>query len=135
MLAFALSAAMALAANAPDQAIEGYWLHPEGAIIIRVGSCGESYCGTVTWASKKARLDARTGMDSLVGAQLLSGFRQNSHGIWKGQIYIPDHDMHVSGKLQPLDTNRLKLWGCTFGGLLCKTQIWTRTDRAVARTD
>ena len=133
MLAFTLSAAMALATGAPDEDIGGYWLHPDGAIIIRVDSCGDAYCGTVTWATKRARLDAKTGVDSLVGAQLLSGFHRNSHGVWKGQIYIPDQDMHVSGKLQPLDSNRLKLSGCTFGGLLCKTQIWTRSDGPVAK--
>ena len=135
MLLFALSASMALATSAPDEVIQGYWLHPDGAIIIRVDSCGDAYCGTVTWATKRARRDARTGVDSLVGAQLLSGFHQKAGGVWKGQIYIPDHDMHVSGKLQPLDSNRLKLSGCTFGGLLCKTQIWTRSDGPVARAD
>jgi uncharacterized protein (DUF2147 family) len=135
MLVFALSVAMALATSTPDEAIEGYWLHPDGAIIIRVEGCGDAYCGTVTWATRKARLDARSGVDSLVGAQLLSGFRQNSHGVWKGQIYIPDQDMRVSGRLQPLDSNRLKLSGCTFGGLLCKTQVWTRSDKAVAKAD
>jgi len=135
MLAFSLSAAMALATSAPGETIEGYWLHPDGAIIIRVDSCGDAYCGTVTWATDRAKLDARTSVDSLVGAQLLSGFHQNSSGVWKGQIYIPDQDMHVSGRLQPLDFNRLKLSGCTFGGLLCKTQVWTRSDRPVARAD
>jgi uncharacterized protein (DUF2147 family) len=135
MLAFALSASMMLATSAPDEAIEGYWLHPDGAIIIRVDSCGDAYCGTVTWATKRAKFDARTGVDSLVGAQLLSGFHQSSSRSWKGQIYIPDQDMHVSGRLQPLDSNRLKLSGCTFGGLLCKTQVWTRSDGPVARAD
>jgi uncharacterized protein (DUF2147 family) len=135
MLALAFSAAMALATSAPEEAIEGYWLHPDGAIIIRVDSCGDAYCGTVTWATKRASLDAKTGVDSLIGAQLLSGFHQNSSGVWKGQIYIPDQDMHVSGKLKPLDSNRLMLSGCTFGGLLCKTQIWTRSGRPIARAD
>jgi uncharacterized protein (DUF2147 family) len=135
MLAFALSAAMALATSPTDEVIEGYWMHPEGAIIIRVDSCGDAYCGTVTWATERAKLDSKPSVESLVGTQLLSGFQQNSSGAWKGQIYIPDHDMHVSGRLQPLNSNRLKLSGCTFGGLLCKTQIWTRSDRPVARAD
>ena len=56
------------------------------------------------------------GVDRLIGARLLTGFQQNKKGIWKGRIFVPDYDLRVSGKIQPLDANRLKVSGCALGG-------------------
>lgn len=132
----ALAAALALAASDPSAgSIEGHWMHPEQTVIIRLEPCGEVMCGTVTWATERAQRDAQKGVDRLIGARLLTGFQQNKKGIWKGRIFVPDYDLRVSGKIQPLDADRLKVSGCTLGGLLCRTQIWTRSDGAVVGSD
>lgn len=110
-------------------------MHPEQTVIIRLESCGDAVCGTVTWATERAQRDARKGIDRLIGAQLLTEFHRNSKGVWKGKIFVPDYDIHVTGKIQSLDSNRLKVSGCTLGGLLCRTQVWTRSDRPVAEAD
>ena len=132
----ALAAALALAAaNSFAGSIEGHWMHPEQTVIIRLEPCGEAICGTVTWATERAQRDARKGVDRLIGAQLLTGFRPNSKGVWKGKIFVPDYDLRVSGKIQPFEANRLKVSGCALGGLLCRTQVWTRSDGPVAGPD
>jgi uncharacterized protein (DUF2147 family) len=132
----ALAAALVLAASNPSAgSIEGHWMHPEQTVIIRLEPCGDEVCGTVTWATERAQRDARKGVDRLIGARLLTGFRQNSKGVWKGKIFVPDYDLRVSGKIQPLDANRLKVSGCALGGLLCRTQVWKRSDGPVAGSD
>jgi uncharacterized protein (DUF2147 family) len=132
----ALAAALALAASNPSAgSIEGHWMHPEQTVIIRLETCGEVVCGTVTWATEQAQRDARKGVDRLVGARLLTDFRPNSKGVWKGKIFVPDYDLRVSGKIQPLDANRLKVSGCALGGLLCRTQVWKRSDGPVVGSD
>ena len=132
MLGAALLASMA----APGaSAIDGHWIHPEKTVIIRLENCGPSVCGTVTWATERAQRDSRRTLDRLIGARLLTDFHRNSKGIWKGKIFVPDYDLHVSGKIQPLDANRLKVSGCTLGGILCRTQIWTRSDKTFASAD
>ena len=136
MAALAMSAAMALAVESPYAgSIEGNWMHPEQTVIIRLENCGEAICGTVTWATERAQRDARKGVDRLIGARLLTGFRQNSKGIWQGKIFVPDYDLRVSGKIQALDANRLKVSGCALGGLLCKSQVWNRSDRPLLGAD
>jgi uncharacterized protein (DUF2147 family) len=136
MAALAMTAAMALASSNPSAgSIEGHWMHPEQTVIIRLENCGDEVCGTVTWATERAQRDARKGVDRLIGARLLTGFQQNKKGIWKGRIFVPDYDLRVSGKIQPLDANRLKVSGCALGGLLCRTQVWKRSDGPVVGSD
>lgn len=133
MAAPALAAALAIAAAAATGPIEGHWLNPEKSVLIRLAPCGEAMCGTVTWASEKAKSAARKGVDQLVGARLLTDFHRNARGQWRGRIFVPDHNMHVSGRIQPLAADKLKVSGCMFAGMLCGTQVWTRTDEAVPR--
>lgn len=135
MAAFALYVAAALAAPTPAASIEGQWMHPEKTVMIRVEPCGEAMCGTVIWATQSAQRDARGGVDRLLGARLLTGFQRNTKGVWKGKIFVPDYGIHVSGKIQPMDGDRLKVSGCAFGGILCRAQVWTRSDEPVAGSD
>ena len=136
MAAFAMTAAMALAASNPSAgSIEGHWMHPEQTVIIRLETCGDVVCGTVTWATEQAQRDARKGVDRLIGARLLTGFRRNSKGVWQGKIFVPDYDLRVSGKIQALDADRLKVSGCTLGGLICRSQVWNRSGRPVFGAD
>ena len=135
MAAPVLLTALALASSSPAGPIEGHWIHPEKTVIIRLENCGDLVCGTVTWATERAQRDAKRTVDRLIGARLLTEFQRNSKGVWKGKIFVPDYDLHVSGKIQPLDANRLKVSGCTLGGILCRTQIWTRSDKALASAD
>jgi uncharacterized protein (DUF2147 family) len=135
MAPIALYAVLALATPLSAGPIEGLWMNPDKSVIIRMEPCGEALCGTVTWASEQAQRDARKGAGRLIGARLLSGFERNSRGVWKGKIFLPDYGMQVRGKIQPVDSLRLKVSGCTLGGFLCRTQIWTRSDGPVAGSD
>ena len=88
----------------------------------------------VTWASEQARKAARKGVDELVGTQLLTDFKQRANGDWRGTIFVPDHDIRVSGKIHALDADRLRVSGCVLK-VICKSKTWTRTDKAVPGAD
>ena len=134
MAALAMTAALAIAAASASDGIEGHWLNPERSVIVRLAPCGKAMCGTVTWASEQARRAARKGVDELVGTKLLTGFKQRADRDWRGRIFVPDHDIRVSGRIHVLDANRLRVSGCVFR-VICKSKTWTRTDKAVASAD
>jgi uncharacterized protein (DUF2147 family) len=122
-------ALMALtAAQTPaDSPIAGRWKNPVGSAIISIESCGHVLCGKVVWASARGRRDAAKHSSNVVGTTVLAGLKY-AHGRWTGSLYIPDDNIHVSAKLQLLGDRRLKLTGCGFMGLICRSQIWTRAD-------
>jgi uncharacterized protein (DUF2147 family) len=108
---------------------EGRWENPGRSVIIAIAPCGNEHCGIVEWASEKAEADARRGgTDPLVGAQLLSGLHSRSPGRWTGKLFIPDLNKRSKADLRWLGPDRLKVTGCAVGGILCKSQLWTRVE-------
>ncbi|MEO7277798.1 MAG: DUF2147 domain-containing protein [Sphingomicrobium sp.] len=121
--------ASAMAAPAIAQApIEGLWRNPSGTAIISVAPCGPLLCGKVAWASDRGQREVARNSPRVVGTTVLTGLKPN-RGRWLGSLYIPDDNIHVSARLQPLGNRQLKLTGCAFAGLICRSQIWTRADR------
>ena len=136
MPAIAMTAAMAFAAaSQPAGAIEGQWFNPQRTVLIRLAPCGEAMCGTVTWAAEQARQAARKGADALVGARLLNDFRPSGYGQWRGTVFVPDMDLRVGGKIQVVDDNRLKVSGCILKGMMCRSQVWTRSGETLSARD
>ncbi|MFL6736621.1 MAG: DUF2147 domain-containing protein [Sphingomonas sp.] len=124
----ALIAALAVQASqpaAPSPSIEGSWRSPGGNTIISIAPCGNGPCGTVAWATDKAKKDASKTTPQLVGTQLLTNLEQRQDGSWLGKLFIPDRNMRVTAKIQALGTGQLKVSGCAAGKALCKAQVWT----------
>lgn len=131
-----MTAAMAFAAaSQPAGTIEGQWFNPQRTVLIRLAPCGEAMCGTVTWAAEQARQAARKGADALVGARLLNDFRPSGYGQWRGTVFVPDMDLRVGGKIQVVDDNRLKVSGCILKGMMCRSQVWTRSGETLSARD
>lgn len=116
-----------LSAPAAAADIEGRWRSPGGNSIVDIAPCGSSWCGTVAWASERAKKDAAKATDQLVGTQLLTGLEERKPSQWQGKLFIPDRNMRVTAKLQPVGDNQLKVSGCT-AKVLCRTQVWNRFD-------
>jgi uncharacterized protein (DUF2147 family) len=128
-------AAQAAAQNAAPASIEGHWRSPGGNSIIVIGSCGSSMCGTVEWASAKAKQDASKHVDQLVGTQLLTALQQNAKGGWQGKLFIPDKNIRATAKIALVGDQQLKVSGCLAGKALCKAELWTRTDGTLPAGD
>ena len=107
--------------------IEGYWRNPSGTAIIAIAPCRTMLCGRVAWASARGRREVSKNAPNVVGSTVLTGVRRN-RGQWTGSLYIPDDDIHVQARLQPIGSSRMKLTGCAIMGIFCRTQVWTRVD-------
>ena len=120
---------LALAFMAADAPIEGRWKNPSGSVVVAIGSCGDAYCGTVASASDQAKADARRGgTASLIGTQLMTGFKAAGPGKWRGGLFIPDINHRSKAELRLIGASQLKVTGCMVGRMICKSQLWTRAD-------
>lgn len=123
LLLAALLASPALAASP----IEGNWTNPHHSVTVRIAPCGSRLCGRVVSASSRAKADAAAGgTPRLVGAELMSGLEQTGAGSWHGDIFVPDANRRAEADLRLVDPRTLEIQGCALGGLLCKSQVWTR---------
>jgi uncharacterized protein (DUF2147 family) len=118
----------------PSAPIEGLWKNPIGSAIIAIEPCGNRLCGKVVWASARGQREVAKNTRNVVGTTVLTGLK-HSGDRWTGQLYIPDDNIHVSARLQLLNSRELKLTGCGLLGLICRTQIWTRADGPLPARD
>ena len=128
MLVLALAGALAAQAPAPassSSSIDGIWRSPGGNSIIKIALCGDNPCGTVVWATDKAKKDSSKSTPQLVGTQLLTNLQEDKKGRWEGKLFIPDRKMRVTAKIERISPSQLKVSGCAAGKALCKAAIWT----------
>jgi uncharacterized protein (DUF2147 family) len=129
LISFALASlgvAAPLSATA-QPSLEGRWTNPKRSVVIDVDRCGGgAYCGKVVWASAKAK--KKENIDGpLVGAQLMSGFRPDGNGGYRGRVLEPKRNVRGSATIRPMGANTIVVKGCAVAGLLCKEQRWIRT--------
>lgn len=107
--------------------LEGSWTNPKGSVTVRIAPCGELLCGRVISATAKARDDAAAGGTAqLVGAELMSDLEQVGEDQWRGSIFVPDANRRADAQLRLVGPRTLEVQGCALGGLLCRSQEWTR---------
>ena len=134
MMMWPLTALAMVAVQTGAPSPVGHWRNPRGTVVIAVAPCGEALCGTVTWASDQAIADARRGgTEPLVGTELLSRFVPAGADRWKGSLFVPDVNKRSKAELRLVGPDRLKVSGCAVGRLLCKSQVWTRTEARLAQ--
>lgn len=123
-----LLAGQSAQAQSPTANAFGVWRNPKDNVRIEIRPCGAAACGTVIWASAKAQAKARAaGADSLVGTQVLKDFELDERrGVWRGKVFVPELQRNFSGIAEPMESGRLLAKGCVVGGLLCKSQVWTK---------
>jgi uncharacterized protein (DUF2147 family) len=115
------------AAQGPD----GTWLTQSGQTKVHVAKCGQAYCGTVVW--QKSPTNDTNNPDSskrdrpVVGIQLIYGMTPSGPDQWTGQLYNFEDGKTYTGKLS-MAGDSLKLAGCVMGGLICRSQTWTRSN-------
>ena len=123
-----LLATLAIAAQAPPTtSLLGRWVNPDRSVIMIIEPCGGKLCGTVQWASAKAKADARWGTPQLVGAQLLTGVKPVFDSRWQGKLLVPDENVQTNARLDMIGPKQVKVSGCYIGNI-CKWQVWTRME-------
>ena len=131
ILGLAIAALPVLAAQAQDVAgIAGKWRDSDGESVIAIAPCGQALCGKIVWL-KQARTDrnnadAKLRERSLMGVQVLSGFKPDSSGKLTGDGYNPEDGKTYRTTLALDGSGQLVVRGCALGGLICDEDSWTR---------
>ncbi len=107
-------------AAAASQEAEGVWLREDGASKIRIAPCGGALCGDVIWL-KSPRSKAH------VGEKVFFDMVRADQNSWTGHTFNPDDGKTYSGKMV-VSGKKLRTSGCVFGGLICKTVYWLRSN-------
>ena len=107
--------------------IDGQWTNPARTVTVRIAPCGGALCGRVVSASPDAKAKAAAaGTPRLIGTELMSRLEPVGQGVWRGTFFVPDRNVRAPGELRLLGPRALEIEGCAMGGLVCKTQQWTR---------
>jgi uncharacterized protein (DUF2147 family) len=118
----------------------GVWLTQTGTSRIRVADCGGALCGTIIWLKEpndpdtgkpktdKNNSDASKRSRPLLGVQIVLGMKPGGADKWTGQVYNAEDGKTYSGNLTFSGGNSLQLQGCALGGLVCKSQTWTKAN-------
>ena len=109
-LSTALAATMIMAGIGYADPIEGDWKTEKGGTA-GIATCGGSFCIKVKTGPYKG--------------QSIGKFKANGDNQYSGNITDPETDKTYSGK-GALSGNSLKMSGCVFGGLICRSQNWKR---------
>ncbi|MGO8738507.1 DUF2147 domain-containing protein [Rhodoblastus sp.] len=116
----ALAALASAGAAAASQEAEGVWLREDGASKIRFEPCGDALCGTVIWL-RNPRSKAH------VGEKVFFDMVRADQNSWKGHAFNPDDGKTYGGRMV-VSGKKLRTSGCVFGGLICKTMYWVRSN-------
>jgi|SRR3954451_16084475 uncharacterized protein (DUF2147 family) len=121
-------ALLALPAHAQSADPSGTWLTESGDTRVRIAQCGAAYCGTIVSSTHKKdenNQDAKLRDRSIVGVQMMWDIKPSGDG-YSGQLYNPQDGKTYTGKLKVTAPDTLLLSGCVFGGLICRSQNWSR---------
>lgn len=122
----------AVSAPALAQDVKGIWLSESGETRVKIAECGSSLCGTITWL-KNPRKDTENEKESLrsrdlVGTRMMYDIKPNGTNAWAGKLYNITDGKTYTGKMETSGDSSLKLSGCVLGGLICKSQTWSRVN-------
>lgn len=111
----------------------GEWLVEDGVGRIRIEECGKHLCGTVTAAKNPNDTDRKNPDSALrkrtvVGVQVLIDMKPGKANRWDGEIYNVETGGTYTAHMQLKSANTLRVEGCTFAGLFCGGQTWTRVN-------
>jgi uncharacterized protein (DUF2147 family) len=134
----ALLATVTLATGAAAGDPTGTWYTAGRQAQVLIAKCALDLCGTIVVL--KDPIDPATGKPqtdtenedstkrnrAVIGIQVLIGMKPAGANEWSGRLYSPEEGKTVSGNLMLKDANTLSVEGCLLGGLLCRSETWTR---------
>ena len=142
-LVIATFAILCLAPVTPASAADprGKWLTESGKAVVAIVNCGDALCGNIV--SLKEPNDPATGKPKtdinnadasrrtrpVIGVQIVIDMKPDgAEPKWKGQVYNAEDGKTYTGSITLVNATTLNLQGCALGGLICKTQTWTRAN-------
>ncbi len=127
-------------ARAADPNPLGTWLTADKDSQVRITNCGGALCGALAWLQKpndpatgrpltdKNNTDATKRSRPLLGVQIILGMRPSGTNQWSGNVYNAEDGRTYTGAFTLTGPGTAELKGCVLGGLICKSQTWTRVN-------
>ena len=119
----------------------GTWYTADGDSRVRITNCGGALCGTLIWLKEpndpdtgqpktdKHNADASKQSRPLLGVQIVLGMKPSgTPDQWSGDVYNAKDGKTYSGSFTMTGANTAALKGCVLGGLICKSETWTRAN-------
>ena len=106
-----------LAAHAAD--LGGVWEGRAGITRIRFTPCEQGLCGRIVWIRPGARSKAR--LNEPVFTHLI----HSGDSTWTGEASNPE-DGRTYQTTVTVEGRHLLVRGCVLGGMICKSEIWTK---------
>jgi uncharacterized protein (DUF2147 family) len=141
-LAIVSTLVLALSLLAPALAANpvGTWLTGDKKGKVKIVNCGDAICGSLVWLQEpndpethqpktdKHNADASKQGRPLLGIPIVLSMKPSGGDVWEGQVYNAEDGGTYSGSFTMTSANSAALKGCVMGGLICKSQTWTRTN-------
>lgn len=90
------------------------------SMAVEIFDCDGKYCGKAVDVFNAPNRDS-------VGLDIIKGMRKKSDTHFnKGKIYAPDTEKWYKSKMTLQGEDKLKVSGCVLGGVICRSQTWTR---------
>ncbi len=119
------------AGPAAAQDVTGVWLSQTGETRVRIAACGAELCGTVIWQQTPGKdvnnPEAAKRDRPIVGIRMIFGMKKSGNE-WNGQLYNFQDGKTYTGKMTLSGAGAMQLGGCVLGGLICRSQTWTRAQ-------
>ncbi|MCZ8314845.1 DUF2147 domain-containing protein [Phreatobacter sp.] len=125
----ALASLIALPAAA--QSPTGTFVSQSGDTRVRFADCGGQICGTIVAArgqtTDEKNENASLRSLALVGVRMIT-MRPAGANAWEGSLYNFQDGKTYSGRMTMPNADSMSLSGCVLGGLVCRSQTWTRVN-------
>lgn len=105
----------------------GIWITEKSetgsSMAVEIFDCNGRLCGKAVDVFDAPNRDS-------VGIEIIKGMRKKSETTYKrGKIYGPDTKQWYKSKMILQSDDKLKVSGCVLGGVICRSQVWTRQKK------
>ncbi|HEX5738265.1 MAG TPA: DUF2147 domain-containing protein [Hydrogenophaga sp.] len=110
----------------------GRWITESGNLEVEVAPCGDALCGKVVKVMANRSMSntgqemAATDTRAALGMTILSGFRDNGGGAFKGALYNRENAKTYTATITPAEPDQLIVHAYVGIPLFGKTQVWRR---------
>jgi len=80
-----------------------------------------------TYQKDTNNIDPKLRDRAIVGVRMIWDAKPEGDA-YSWQLYNPQDGKTYTGKLKVLTPTTLQLSGCVFGGLICRSQTWTKAN-------
>lgn len=132
---FAIAAAVLATALVATPALAqepiGTFASQTGDTRVRFAPCGNQICGTIVSVRGQTRDEKNENASlrnrNLVGVRMIT-MRPAGANAWQGTLYNFQDGKTYNGRMSMPSANSMSLSGCVLGGLICRSQTWTRVN-------